>query len=276
MIRLGGLFSGRNTVGDPATPEVACVRPDPGDRGEESFATRLREVVAHGAAMSPPDPAATGIVTGTVSGAVPADFPGALARGAESEELMPEPPPDVPPATSWAGDLDLSQIALPAGGSSARRSVRVRTRLLGFDASPGIASDPIDAARTTAAEPASVGFLVGWIVVIRGPGRGTAFALGNGVSQIGRGPDQAVRLEFGDTSISRSNHAAIAYDDETNGFFIGHGGKANLVRLNDRPVVSTETLQDRDVIRIGETTLLFVSLCRHDFCWQDGDADGPG
>ena len=59
----------------------------------------------------------------------------------------------------------------------------------------------------------------------------------------------------------------VAYDDEQRRFFMGHGGKANLVRLNDMPVLSTEALSDGDTIRIGETTLKFVALCGPDFSW---------
>lgn len=162
----------------------------------------------------------------------------------------------------------------PAGselGQVARRAGRVKTRLLGFDHAPDLTHDPIEAARaisrTTAPSIIQDSCPVGWIVVIRGPGRGAHFTLFNGVSQIGRGEDQAIKLDFGDSSISRTNHAAIAYDDEANGFFLGHGGKTNIVRLNDRPVISTETLTSQDLIRIGETTLLFVALCGESFRW---------
>ena len=103
--------------------------------------------------------------------------------------------------------------------------------------------------------------------MISGPGRGSCFTMFTGVSQIGRGEDQAVRLDFGDTSISRNNHAAVAYDDEQGKFFLGHGGKSNLVRLNGKPVLSTEELTSGDMVRIGETTLKFVSLCGEDFTW---------
>ncbi|MEM9898949.1 MAG: FHA domain-containing protein, partial [Pseudomonadota bacterium] len=115
-------------------------------------------------------------------------------------------------------------------------------------------------------------FPAGWIVITEGPGRGASFTLLNGVSQIGRGEDQTVRLDFGDTSISRNNHAAVAYDDETGKYYLGHGGKSNLVRLNNKPVLSTEEMSDRDQIRIGETTLTFVALCGDNFTWKEGEA----
>ena len=91
-----------------------------------------------------------------------------------------------------------------------------------------------------------------------------------GMSQIGRGEDQAVQLDFGDNSISRTNHAAIVYDADSKEFLLGHGGKSNIVRLNDKPLISNEALKTGDVIRIGETVLRFVALCDDTFSWNDG------
>ena len=54
-------------------------------------------------------------------------------------------------------------------------------------------------------------------------------------------------------------------------FYLGHGGKMNLVRLNGRPVLSTEELDSNDLIRIGETTLKFVAFCGPDFSWAGSD-----
>ncbi|MQY43671.1 FHA domain-containing protein [Epibacterium sp. SM1969] len=145
---------------------------------------------------------------------------------------------------------------------------RVKTRLLGFDAEE-LEDDPF----ATEAMPQGSGmsqFPVGWLVVVEGPGRGAGFTLSSGVSLIGRGEDQTIRLDFGDTSISRSHHAAVAYDPEQKEFFIGHGGKANLVRRNGRPVLVTEPLTSGDLIRIGETSLRFVPLCGADFSWERG------
>lgn len=154
--------------------------------------------------------------------------------------------------------------------SRVRKTSRVKTTLLGFDRSDGRSEDLFkeDAPQEKKREESSK-FPTGWLVIVDGPGRGTSIALGTGVSQIGRGDDQGVQLDYGDMGISRSNHAAIAYDAETRAFYLGHGGKANIVRLNGKPVLSTETLGDGDLIRIGETTLSFVAFCNEEFCWTD-------
>lgn len=159
-------------------------------------------------------------------------------------------------------------VAPVVAGRAGRSAGRVKTRMLGFQPESQAPKDVFEETAERVAGAQSAQFPAGWIVVVGGPGRGAAFTLHNGVSQIGRGEDQAVRLDFGDTSISRNNHAAVAYDDEQGKFFLGHGGKSNLVRLNGRPVLSTEEMSSGDQIRIGETTLKFVSLCSEEFTWK--------
>lgn len=165
-----------------------------------------------------------------------------------------------------AGDLFVN-VPAPEVGRATSRGSRAKTRLLGFH--PAAArTDPMARLEKTD-DLQSKRFPVGWLVVTSGPGRGTQFTIEAGVAQIGRAEGQTIRLDFGDTSISRENHAAIAYDSEQNAFFVGHGGKANLVRRNDRPVLSTEELVAGDRIRVGETTLRFVPLCGTDFSWDE-------
>jgi hypothetical protein len=186
-----------------------------------------------------------------------------------------EPPPLRDAAPEDGAAAALVQVPGPAiGRGGARRAGRVKTRLLGFDSSIGAGTDPFEAGAAPTA--AVVRFPVGWIVVVDGPGRGASFTLFNGVSAIGRGDDQPVKLDFGDTSISRTNHAVVAYDNEQRKFFLGHGGKANIVRLNGKPVLSTEELGHNDIIRIGETTLRFLALCGADFDWADGEGTQDG
>lgn len=170
----------------------------------------------------------------------------------------------------------LVDVPMAAAARPARRGGRVKTRLLGFEQSHATA-DPFAKAReeSTVEQTAEARFPVGWIVVLKGPGRGASFTLFSGVSQIGRGEDQTVRLDFGDTSISRQGHAVVAYDPEQRKHFLGHGGKANIVRLNNMPVLSTEELRHGDLIRLGETTLRFVALCGENFDW-DADEEAAG
>ncbi|SNS93358.1 FHA domain-containing protein [Antarctobacter heliothermus] len=172
--------------------------------------------------------------------------------------------------------LALSAAGLAASPDHAARpaSERVKTRLLGFH-TEAVGPDPFaaPAASGTASAPR---FPIGWIVVIDGPGRGASFTLTAGLSTVGRDADQTVTLDFGDTSISRERHISIAHDDEDSRTYIGHGGKSNIVRHNDRPLLTTEELSDGDTVRIGKTVLRFVGLCGDGFSWVDTDAPVSG
>lgn len=167
---------------------------------------------------------------------------------AQREEVAPEAGIQVPP---------------PAAGRGSDRSGRVKTRLLGFNPDAIGVSDPFQKPESRAAEA----FPVGWLVVVAGPGRGASFPLHDGVARIGRGEDQTVCLNFGDNSISRENHLSVAYDSEQNAFYIGQSGRSNIVRLNNKPLLSTEQIKGGDQIRVGETTLRLVALCDAGFSW---------
>ena len=46
------------------------------------------------------------------------------------------------------------------------------------------------------------------------------------------------------------------------------------MRLNGKPVLSTEEMSDGDEIRIGETLLKFVAFCGEDFSWTSNGDNG--
>ena len=201
---------------------------------------------------------------------------------AQSQREQLAPTGESVPATS-AEDVALARAQIAqfsqagfAPGPQASVGGRAKTRLLGFQSATLTGRDLF---ADTAASNARAGqrYPVGWVVVIGGPGRGACFTLTTGVASIGRASDQTIALDFGDGSISRENHASIAYDDEANRFYLGQGGKSNIVRLNGRPVLSTEDLADGDTIRIGETELRFVAFCGEGFEWavEETVEEGP-
>lgn len=143
------------------------------------------------------------------------------------------------------------------GGRDASGHARPKTRIHGYG----------NAAKVE--EVAIAAPVVGWLVVTAGPGRGAAIELTSGMNAIGRGDDIHVQLDFGDDTISRDAHAYVTYDDEARRFHVSHGGKTNLVRLNNAPVLMTEGLSHGDTLRIGATSLRFIALCGPDFDWSD-------
>lgn len=157
-----------------------------------------------------------------------------------------------------------------------KQSTRVKTTFLGFDFSDDELAS-LDADGDVGAGVASAGrapqFPTGWIVITEGPGRGNSFGLVNGVNSVGRGSDQQVCLDFGDSSISREGHMFIAYDNDEECFFAGHGGKSNLVRLNGKPLLSTERMGHGDQVKVGETTIRLVALCGDEFSWAGSETE---
>lgn len=130
----------------------------------------------------------------------------------------------------------------------------------------GIASAPEPAAAEAPdgmADP-----VVGWLVVIDGPGKGCAVRLGNGQNSIGRGEGSRARLDFGDNLISRNNHAMLTYDPRGNRFFIQQGSGVNLAYLDGQPVLAPTPLPNGSRIVLGATTLRFVALCDGEFAWR--------
>ncbi|WP_299886349.1 FHA domain-containing protein [uncultured Ruegeria sp.] len=175
-------------------------------------------------------------------------------------EVMPEPAaaPEAAPAVAEASE-----------SLAANRRKRVKTTFIGFGQTENRVQDLMDSAPVAKSQAARASFPVGWLVISDGPGRGTSIALSGGLMQIGRNDDQSIQLDFGDNGISRSSHAVIAYDPEDRKCYLGHGGKANLVRLNDSPVLSTVALASGDSIRISKTTMRFAAFCDETFDWQD-------
>ena len=233
---------------------------------------RLRDALAASVAAADPQPAPH----------YEADFASARPNRVVKSRAPMQDRASGPAVSIWDGEANAETKALAPAEPERRRPTRSKTRILGFEVQPSSVVPLFDDGKSPVpASPAAPGqghvqFPTGWLIVKAGPGRGTAFALSQGVSQIGRGLDQTVVLDFGDMAISRQNHAAIAYDASSHRFHIGHGGKSNLVRLNGKPLLSTEAVGDGDEIQIGETTLFLKVLCTPAFNWAALEAGGDG
>jgi hypothetical protein len=110
--------------------------------------------------------------------------------------------------------------------------------------------------------------VVGWLVVIKGPGRGKAVRLGNHWNSIGRDADQRARIDFGDGHISRRNHARVNYEPRSRKFMITIGEGINPTYVRGENLLAPTELKTGDRIEIGETELMLVAVCGENFDWE--------
>ncbi len=158
------------------------------------------------------------------------------------------------PGAPLAASPPVASPPAPSGDAAATRYVHEAGTPRG--AAPGI--DPV----------------VGWLVVVDGPGKGASRTVHYGQNAVGRGPGQRIALDFGDDQISREAHAYVVYDERKRQFFVNHGGRTNLVRRNGEPVMAPVALAALDVIEIGRTKLQFVPFCGPGFDWlASGDGE---
>ena len=99
---------------------------------------------------------------------------------------------------------------------------------------------------------------VGTLTVMGGDGAGQTRPIFSGTNQVGRSADNRIPLDFGDKTISRLQHAVIAFDAAGGVFTIHDGGKANPILVNGEKLVGERTLVAGDLIEIGMTTLKFT------------------
>lgn len=111
--------------------------------------------------------------------------------------------------------------------------------------------------------------IVGWLVVIAGPGQGKILTIGYGHNGIGRSADERISLNFGDQGISRKRHTILTYDPRGRKFYLQQGDGVNLTYLNDAPLIGTQELTGGETVEMGKTLLKFVALCGPDFDWLD-------
>ena len=112
--------------------------------------------------------------------------------------------------------------------------------------------------------------VVGWLVVVGGPGLGAYRPIYEGNNTVGRAANQRIPIDFGDEAISSEEQAYIRYDGGERSFlFVPNLAKTNVVAVNDKRPTSAVTLQPMDVITMGRTQLVFVPLCGQDFDWSD-------
>jgi hypothetical protein len=111
--------------------------------------------------------------------------------------------------------------------------------------------------------------VVGWLVVVGGPGIGQYRPIFEGNNTVGRSAQNRIAIDFGDDAISGEEQAYIRYDSSDRSFlFVPNLAKTNVVSLNDKRPTAAVVLQAMDVITMGRTQLVFVPFCGPDFDWS--------
>lgn len=118
--------------------------------------------------------------------------------------------------------------------------------------------------------------VVGWLVVVGGPGIGNYRPIFEGNNALGRASNQRIPIDFGDDAISAEEQAFIRYDSSDRSFlFVPNLAKTNVVSLNDKRPTGAVELSPMDVIMMGRTQLVFVPFCGADFDWSElADQEG--
>jgi len=208
------------------------------------------------------------------------------ASGKAAREAQKVPPP--PPAAAGR-PLEAPALAPQAGGAEAKALPQAPKPIEAAEPTTqlkrGLApaartavSISLDAAKTQVvrgkpkvlrnnfhADP-----VVGWLVVVGGPGLGSFRPIFEGNNAIGRGKDQRIPVDFGDTTISSEEQAYIRYDSMDRSFlFVPNLSKTNIVAINDKKPTGAVKLELMDVITMGRTQLAFVPFCGEEFDWSE-------
>ncbi|MBR1659083.1 MAG: FHA domain-containing protein, partial [Oscillospiraceae bacterium] len=110
--------------------------------------------------------------------------------------------------------------------------------------------------------------VVGWLACVDGPDKGKSYELYAKINTIGRSPENDVCIR-GDATVSRRNHARLAYDPRHNNFRIIPDESTNNIYLNDEPIYTPSLLEAYDRVEFGQSRLIFVPLCCERFRWEE-------
>lgn len=112
--------------------------------------------------------------------------------------------------------------------------------------------------------------VVGFLVVVGGPGLGSYRPIFEGNNTLGRAASNRIPLDFGDDAISSEAQAYIRYDSNDRSFlFVPNLAKTNVVSVNEKKPTGAVELKPMDVITLGRTQVAFVAFCGTDFDWSE-------
>jgi hypothetical protein len=207
----------------------------------------------------------------------PSTTPIAASAPAPSQSARPPLPQPTAVPVSAAEALRLAKAPVLADGEDKEpttRVVRATPPLKPVAASPAV--DDVGRTQAVRGKPKVIRStfhqdpVVGWVVVVGGPGLGAYRPIYEGNNTLGRSKAQRIPIDFGDDSISSEEQAYIRYDSVDRSFlFVPNLAKTNIVSINNKKPTGAVPLEAMDVITVGRTQLAFVPFCGEEFDWSE-------
>lgn len=168
------------------------------------------------------------------------------------------------------------KISAPASPAAIERDAIPTTRVVRAEApKPKIEPDAERTQLVRGRKPIERGVfaqdpVVGFLVVVGGPGLGAFRPIFEGNNTVGRAASNRVPLDFGDDAISSEAQAYIRYDSNDRSFlFVPNLAKTNVVSVNEKKPTGAVELRPMDVITLGRTQVAFVPFCGSEFDWSE-------
>lgn len=202
----------------------------------------------------------------------PTTSPVATSVPTPSERVQPIPPP-----VSAAEALRLAKAPVVAEREEKEPTTRVVRAMPPLKPVPASSTiDDVGRTQAVRGKPKVIRSsfhqdpVVGWLVVVGGPGLGAYRPIYEGNNTLGRSKAQRIPIDFGDDSISSEEQAYIRYDSVDRAFlFVPNLAKTNIVSINNKKPTGAVPLQAMDVITVGRTQLAFVPFCGEEFDWSE-------
>jgi hypothetical protein len=198
---------------------------------------------------------------------------------------MPRAQVDIPPPLPAVllNDAPASQVAIPVPSHVMAPSAPVSARPAGNHVEPlpdaVMRNDPVSAPpRTQLVRGRSAvkrtefhqDPVVGWLVIVGGPGLGAFRPIYEGNNTIGRASSQRIPLDFGDDAISNEEQAYLRYDSiDRKYLLVPNLAKTNIVAVNEKKPTGAVELSAMDLVTVGRTQLAFVPFCGMEFDWSE-------
>ena len=115
----------------------------------------------------------------------------------------------------------------------------------------------------------------GWLVCVKGPNRGLAYAIREGKNFIGSASGMDIQI-IGDGKIEKTNHAVIMYDPRQRATMLLPPESRGMTYLQGQAAYEPIALEPFDSLEIGGSAFKYAPFCGPDFAWEDADDDGDG